>query len=344
MINHLETLIFGRVSRNIIFWLLLAFFEYFGSGGNILLFPIYFIVLTFSFAGSCYLNNLILIPKFLLRRKYWLFCGSFVLLLCFTTILSYYITYFSNKYFTDLNYMGSSNHIIPLPYHLFPSIIFLVVFASAKFTTDVFHNQRKLESLENERLLSELESLKSQINPHFLFNSLNTIYGLAKRSDSETADAILKLSDILRYILYECNDKLINIEKEITFLNNFIDFVKLRSSNSRINLVINAEIGNQQIAPLILLPFIENAIKHGLGKHILNSWIDINMKLTELQFIFECCNSNHNKNKFESKFDKSSGIGLKNVKRRLDLLYGKKHELIIENNEDVFLVKLTIDL
>jgi len=334
---------FSRVSRNIAFWLLFTLFHYSGKGALWYLYPVQLFVLLVSYAGPCYINNLVLLPRFLMRRKYIFYFGSFTVLLAVTMVISYYVTRWSNRLFPALNYMDSLKDVT-LVYHVFPSMLMLLVFAAAKFTTDAFHNQRKLEALENQRLKSELESLKSQINPHFLFNSLNTIYGLAKRTDHDTADAVMKLSDILRYILYDCNADFVALEKEIAFLRYFIDFAKLRSSNARINLEIKADVQNQQIIPLVLLPFIENAIKHGLGKHMQNSWIDIKVSLTGKQFYFECSNSNHNKNKFRNNASSNGGIGLKNVSRRLNLLYGDRHTLEINDNEKFFMTRLNIEL
>lgn len=240
--------------------------------------------------------------------------------------------------------MVVDSKVIALPHHAFPSFVFLIMFASAKFTTEAFENQRKMELLESERLASELESLKSQLNPHFLFNSLNTIYGLAKRTDADTASAILKLSEILRYILYDCNVQFITVEKEIHFLNNFIDFIKLRTQHSLIKMEVIADASTQQIAPLIILPFIENAIKHGISKHMVDSWIDIKLKISGKSFYFECSNSNYNRKKLSDPILNTSGIGLKNVKRRLKLIYPNNHNLEIIDNVEEFRAILKIEL
>ncbi len=339
----LEKYLFGRISRNILFWLLFAFFHYTGQHRAVSLYGVMLAVLLVSYAPACYLNNLLLLPRLLMKRRYLAYFSSFVLLLALTTVISYCVTQWSNSTFAGLNYMDSLKNVA-LPFHAFPSLLMFVMFAAAKFTADAFHNQRKLESLENQRLTSELESLKSQLNPHFLFNSLNTIYGLARRTDHDTAEAVMKLSDILRYVLYDCNMDLVSVEKEIAFLNYFVDFAKLRNNRAKISLDVQADSGDRRIVPLILLPFIENAIRHGLGRHMQNAWVDIRLNLEKNLFYFECSNSNHNKNKFKNEKPAAGGIGLKNVRRRLDLLYNGKHSLEITDNETVFSAKLKIEL
>jgi sensor histidine kinase YesM len=338
-----EKYLFGRVFRNALFWVLFTLYH---ISGQPFRFDHYFLlmaVMLISYGLPCYFNNLILIPRLLLNRKPWRYLLSFVLLLAVTTVGSYYSTIWINRSFEGLNYMGELQKV-PLPFHAFPSLLMFIMLAAGKFTADAFHNQRKLESLENEKLAGELESLKSQMNPHFLFNSLNTIYGLAKRDNALTAQSIMRLSDILRYVLYDCDAEQIRIAEEIRFIENYTAFARLRSrKNAKVELDIDYGGGEELIAPLILLPFVENSVKHGLGKSTLDPWMKVSLALEQGKLYFECANSKSPAVE-EERIKNSSGIGLKNVKRRLDLLYPQKYRLDISEAENEFKVKLVLDL
>src|SRR5690606_2583108 len=202
--------------------------------------------------------------------------------------------------------------------------------------------QRELEQLRTAVKDSELQFLKSQINPHFLFNNLNNLYSYALEKSDKTPKIILDLSAVLRYMLYECQAKFVPLNKEMEHLRNFVNLSKLQiEERSRIKLnTENIEYGFL-VAPLILSVFIENAFKHSLSSvsgHI-EILIDIFLKKEEL--IFKCENSYSSKSNIK---DLASGIGLENVKKRLELLYPKRHNLTIETKNDYFIVNLTLKL
>lgn len=256
-------------------------------------------------------------------------------------MLSFYITLFVNSTFDGIKYMGGQKEI-SIQYHSIPVLLFLFCLTFGKFASDAITSQSKMQSLENKKLESELQSLKSQINPHFLFNSLNAIYGLARRSNNNTPMAVLQLSDILRYVLYECDEEKIKLNNEINFLRHYIDFARLRVHNSD-NIRLNVSIDKNYeftIAPLIFLPFIENAIKHGLE---IDSSTQINISLSTVKntLIFSCKNNYAHELKNTKE---NGGIGLKNVKRRLNLIYPGCHDLQIYKDEKDFYVNLEIVL
>jgi signal transduction histidine kinase len=299
-------------------------------------------ILMVSFGIPSYINNLWLLPRYFVKRRYVIYFLLFSLLVVLTATGSYYITHLVNTINPDCRYMGGFRNA-SLPGHAFPSLVFIMALAGGKFTADAITNQRKLEHLEKQKLEGVLESLKLQISPHFIFNSLNTIYGLSRKNNQVASEAIVKLSDILRYILYDCDNQNIRIQQEIDFLEQYIDFARLRSrSNARINFVVSHDKESQHIAPLLLLPIIENAIKHGLAKQIERPWITARLDIKEKRLDFCCANSNNNKEAIS--MNTSSGIGLKNVKRRLQLIYPVRHELIIEETGDVYRVQLYIEL
>lgn len=329
-----------RLSKNILFWLLFSFFHYYPRQNIIDYFIILGLCLVF-YGIPIYINNLFLITRFLLKRRYVVYALLFSILLGLTIIETYYVNERAIKILPFLSYtnpFASSN----LSYHIFHIILLFAFFALGKFMTDTFQTVRNMELLQQQRLENELESLKSQINPHFLFNALNTIYGMARRTDQKTGNAILTLSDILRHNLYDSSESYISLEKEIQSIKQYISFSQLRlHQKDAISLLIEANNEAQRIRPLLLLPFIENAIKHGLESHP-DGWIKVLLKLNENNLFFECTNSVVNNSVIKASEHK--GIGLKNVKRRLELCYPGSHDLQIENDHNRFTVILKIKL
>ncbi len=333
----------SRIVRNILFWLL--FTAWHMSGRNRLFpdYPALLAVLVLSFGITGYVHNFWLIPRFLVRRRYIIYILLFLALLGITSVISFYLTHMVNNLVPGLEYMGK-NKDVAVPYHAFPSMLMFALLAFGKFMADAIRNQQKMEDLEKRRLESELQSLRSQVNPHFLFNALNTIYGLARRTDPDTPKAIIQLSDILRHSLYECEDAEISMDKEIRFLQQYVTFAKLRlHEKERINLQVDAAAGGKKIVPLLLIPFVENAIKHGLSQQSYHSWVDIQLRIRDNQLFFTCKNSNVRKVSPQNGVGIRGGIGLKNVKRRLDLLYPGRYKLEIAENNDQFSVDLQLE-
>jgi LytS/YehU family sensor histidine kinase len=196
------------------------------------------------------------------------------------------------------------------------------------------------KNLVKEKLGAELKFLRNQTNPHFLFNTLNNIYALARKKSDDTADTVMKLSKLLRFMLYESGKDLITITEEIKMLNDYLELEKIRY-NERLAITFNKEIDNgaQTIAPLLLLPFIENAFKHGVSETRFNSHIYIDMKLKSGRLAFNIENSKENGNADAVK----DNIGLSNVRRQLELMY-KEYSMEVQNGNNLFKVLLTINL
>lgn len=200
---------------------------------------------------------------------------------------------------------------------------------------------RNWQAAEEEKYKAELAFLKSQINPHFLFNILNGIYVLAIRKAENTAPAIMKLSSIMRYVISEGHRPLVPLEKEISYISDYIDLQKMRLSNSiTVDYQVNISSQDLQIAPLLLITFIENAFKHGISTEE-NGIIKINITVAGNQLVM---NVQNKKYKMALKEDESSGIGIENTKRRLALMYPDKHELTIDNNDTGYGVTLKLNL
>ena len=211
------------------------------------------------------------------------------------------------------------------------------------FTYAWFMGQEKRKSLEQATLQAELSALKHQINPHFLFNILNGLYGLAFRNDDEpTAEGIAKLSLMMRYMLYESNSNLVALPKELEYIQHYIDLQKLRIQvPENVQLKVTGEVAEKKIAPMVLIPFIENAFKHGIST-IHSSFIEISLNLQADSLVFVVINPIHREGRGGQ--DTPGGIGLQNVRRRLELLYPDRHQLIIKAEDARYYIQLTLSL
>lgn len=299
---------------------------------------IVFVVYGIVNIGLFYLNYLVLIPRFLDKKKYKVYALYVISAIIIIGLCKYGLAIA----FKPITYVRMHKPIGFWQYSFstsFTSIIFIFLSTVLKFTVDWFLNERIQRDLENQRLSAELSFLKSQINPHFLFNSLNSIYSLAYQKSDTTPEAILKLSEIMRYMLYECNDNKVELAKELQYLHNYIDLQKIRFGNKAfIDFEVKGEINNQYIVPLLLISFIENAFKHGIANDpIMPISLKINIEDGKLYFFIQNKKHSHNR-------DASGGIGLMNVKRRLDLLYPGKYNLDIRDETDTYTVQLSLVL
>ena len=221
--------------------------------------------------------------------------------------------------------------------------IFLIYLASISIRfVQKWQDDEKLNSeIDKERISNELLFLKQQVNPHFLFNALNNIYSMTINSSKPASEAILKLSSILRYMLYEADKKLVDLHDELNIISNYIELQKLRlADNVTLNYRVNGKVENQKIAPLLLIPLIENAFKYG-ADNIGISFIDIMISITENRLELLVKNQVV---KQAQRMEKDSGIGIKNIKRRLDLLYPGKYTFKTDENKDIFTVLLNLEL
>lgn len=289
-----------------------------------------------------YINYTLLIPQLL--KKYWMYILALILLIAGMTaaktiiavlyrdvILEHHDSKTGALQETDLSvYMIST---------VFVSGFFIISSCLIKFMLDWFSNIRVQRSLENERKDMELQFLKSQLNPHFLFNSLNNIYSLAYQKSEKTADAVLKLSEIMRYMIYESNDMWVELSKEISYLESYVDLHRLRfKDGAAIEMSINGEIKDQKIIPLVLISFVENAFKHGVANDPSDP-IRINIIANQKILHFSITNKKRTGNK-----DEVGGVGLNNVERRLQLLYPDRYKLNIVNSATHYTSELMLDI
>ncbi len=212
--------------------------------------------------------------------------------------------------------------------------IALLLSATIRITQEWYKNEKQRQEMEKEKLASELSFLKSQVNPHFLFNTLNGIYSLANRKSDKTPGAIVKLSDMMRYMLYESGRDVVSLDKEIDYLNNYIDLQKLRmSEDTNVSFKVEGDTAGKKIMPMLLIPFFENAFKHGVD---INAELIVSDNELRLKVINRISKS--------QKKDEGSGIGLTNIKKQLEHLYPNSHSLKIDEKEGYFSVELSLKI
>jgi two-component system, LytTR family, sensor kinase len=306
-----------------------------------------FFLHTILLAIFFYTNTNLLIPRILSRKQValWFFTVSGIIGLI--VLLNFAINHF--LVLEPINLVQDQQNPMPPPPNLemrriaravFSSMFILAFSTSYKLLTDWFQAERKLQAIEKENLTSELSFLRSQVSPHFLFNTLNNIYSLSLTSSDKTPEAILKLSRLLRYMLYESEAKQVLLTGELEYLHNYIDLQKMRCArNTEVSFVVEGEIEGKKIEPMLLIPFVENAFKHGINCSG-GSKICIQLICMPESLRFNVTNNTRTR----TEPDPASGIGLANVCRRLDLLYPDKHSLEIEDGENVFNVNLKIQM
>ena len=296
------------------------------------------------FALIAYTNIFVLIPRYLAHKRYVQYVGSLLLVILACTVLRVPVEKTLLPEVT-LDFLPPRDALRNRPFRfVFSANVMAALFSMLmQFGVDWFENLRTRELLRSEKLEAELKFLKIQLSPHFLFNTLNNIYTLAYLKDDHAAPMIMRLSDSMRYMLYECNEATVPLEKEVRFLQDFLGLSKLKSKNMKnVIFTITDVRPKHRIAPLLLLPFFENAFKHGDVDTNPAGWVRIELTVNETsQMHFRAENT---KRETPSNQREASGIGLENVQQQLTLLYPKKHHLVIKNQKDTFLVKLELQL
>ncbi len=287
-----------------------------------------------------------LIPRYLLEKKY----GLFILYSVYTVILSTWLILMT--IFASLVFLSNLN-VAKMPpmsrNYVFVLILVYLIVLVVSFVNLLNHNfktESKNKELENKILETqlqlkdqELQYLRKQIHPHFLFNTLNTIYGFALKQSIKTPDIILKLSNLLDYILYQVNKPKVSLEEEIMHLKEYIDLERIRFQDTlKVSFLTENTDHHKMIPPMLLIPFVENAFKHG---NLIDGYLQVHLKIALENNVlhFEIKNTV----KQENKANEKTGIGLQNIKKRLDLIYPDSYSLKVKTNEDWFLVDLLIE-
>lgn len=291
-------------------------------------------------ASFAYLNWFWLIPRFFLQKQYLSYFGLALGLLCFLGFIRYWFE--SAAFPLPSSLVSSVTPILPLKL-IFISFSFLSIWVLSslfRLLEDRIKTMQLENKLKNAQLHSELRFLKSQINPHFLFNTLNNVYSLAYLKSDQAAPMILKLSGMLRYMLYDCDAPKVPLQKEIEYLQDYVELQVLNPADRpKVQFEIQNHVPNLMIEPMLFVNFIENAFKHGnLSQPAAFIRIQLRSQAHELVFIVENSVGN-SKNK-----DKTGGLGLPNVRQRLALLYPQKHDLQVIEQPDRYQVHLVLKI
>ncbi|MUU77547.1 sensor histidine kinase [Winogradskyella endarachnes] len=288
------------------------------------------------------INFYIYIPQLLKQEKYGFYILSFVINLLIFAFLSSWLlhpildTIFPSYFF--ISYLSKPNILLVF-------IIFLVLTTLLKLAEDWFYfntNENKILRLKNQQIETQLTTLRAQLNPHFLFNSLNVIYALALEKKDGVTNAIVQLSDVLRYVIYDSDTERVSIKDEISLLKNYIAFHNHRVETlNTTHFEIDIEEESFKIYPMLLLPLLENSFKHGVIAGQTNTPIKIKLHQNDKQFKFNISNANLNtKNQLEEKY---SGVGIENLKNNLKLVYPNQHQFEVNETKDTFEVTLIIN-
>ena len=327
---------------HVFFWLIAWFFWVFiFRNGTLVLtraITIQFCYLIFI-ATNYYFNILYTIPSLLNKKKYITFGICFILGIAVTAALRVPVSAFVNSYIFKLNKPNFSN--LATFGNSFVNIVFWVlIFLAAKLIAEKIRAQLYIEQIEKERSANELNFLRAQFNPHFLFNSINSIYGYIDKSNKEARNMLLVFSEMLRYQLYECNVDFIDLNKELHYIRNYIAIQKSRiDERIAVNFYTGKIDGTVKIAPFLLITFIENAFKYiGFNESKPNR-IDMDLIYDNNMIFFTITNT---KDGLINQSEKPPGLGIANAKRRLELLYPHRHELTIVEKESRFEVILIL--
>ncbi len=282
-----------------------------------------------------------LVPNFLLRRRYFPFMVSLALISALASLIKLYISknvyyaLFIPKVLHPKDWYTVDGFLINLLWIMGPTVLF----AMFKYYKNWIRSQDISNEAEHKRLATELQVLKGQLNPHFLFNTLNNLYSLALSKSSKTAVIIAKMSEMFQYILYECNTTEVPVSKEIKLIENYIELEQIRYSD-RLSVKFEKDVDNinHLIPPMLLYSYVENCFKHGSSKDPDMPWIKISLRVKNGSLSFETLNNIPEK----GKNDNVDGVGLLNAKRRLELIYPQNHRLTVREENCEFFVRLDI--
>jgi len=283
-----------------------------------------------------YTNYSLLVPYFLLKKKIlpYLFCVVILLLISYLIIFNV----FGFEFYDSRNLLDKRPSKFTII--IFFNSVIIIIGTIIRLYEQWIENDRINKEIELKKNKTELESLKNQLNPHFLFNSLNSIYSLSTKKSNDTPEAVIMLSELMRYMLYKANDKKVLLKDELQYIENYIKLQHIRiAKNKNVKINIKGVISTQKISPLLFISYIENAFKYGTDFNG-NTEIEIDISVKDNELQFKCVNIIGNR----SKDEESSGIGMQNTKNRLKLLYPDKHWLTTIENDNKFMVDLKLKI
>lgn len=286
-----------------------------------------------------YFTSLVLVPRLFMKRRYWQFGLSIVVISFVWPPLPIYL---GNV--IDVEFFGAGPEDLDEPFDTTGAFVMMVIMGITTLVNMTWRSvkqQGKVDKLENERLTTELSLLRNQISPHFFFNTLNNLYALSLEQSQETPKVILKLSEMMRYTIYECNEAHVPVSKEVKYLENYIDLQQIRHyQKAKIEFLRYLGEKDVEICPLVLIVFLENAFKHGVDGAEGDAFVRLQLETSENMLRFRIENSMAP----ARSLNEPGGIGLENALKRLDLVYGKRYSLDVTEADNIFCVDLTIDL
>ena len=295
----------------------------------------FYIASRFLWIGLFYINAHYLFGKFVNKKSYGIYILIQVVVLFVISILSHLLF----NLIVKTSPYDVANFFV---YNIFTYFFIMAASTAYVLVLDKIRADKLRQERENENLKTELSFLRSQVSPHFMFNVLNNMVALARKQSDQLEPSLIKLSSLMRYMLYETDDDKVLLEKEVEYVKSYIDLQRLRfGKNVMVNVNMQDIDGGYEIEPMLLIPFVENAFKHGTGL-IESAQIDIEM-VVKNNILYFVARNKYNEQSTEVK-DKTSGIGLTNVQRRLNLLYGNNHSLLINKKDNWFTVSLQLNL
>jgi two-component system LytT family sensor kinase len=329
-----------RILFHSIFWLWVYVLDVFIFGVGYEDVPKFTVMALLELPGEmllAYITAYWILPRYLKNLKHVEAFSLFFIVLFFNGFIGHTLFYVTHTYTTNVSF-GYLPKIMLMGFYCFLKACFFIVI---KVVIDWHSTQKAMAEMEQHRLESELKMLKDQVNPHFMFNTLNNLYGLISKNPLHAQESVLGLSGILHYMLYESNCDQVSVLREIKCINDYVELEKLRyPGNLSVSVNVHQEVEKLAILPLSLFPFVENSFKHGTAEIIKDAWINIDFSIYRNEFIFKIENGKTG----SSQSKNGKGIGLSNVKRRLELIYGKDHHLQIMDSGDTYLVVLKIAL
>ena len=310
-------------------------------------FNLYYVVMNVFYISFYYFNSGFLIPRLLERKKYIEYTVIIILLLVFFGMLPRLYQHIAGDLLKIPSAIRQNRPRNTRPPILSPGAIsiFLLVFifsTGMNIVNQWLRSERRSKQIENEKLSAELSFLKAQINPHFLFNTLNNIYALAEDRSEQTAPAVMKLSSIMRYVLTEARNDLVALDKEIQFISDYIELQKMRSTNKTlVSFVVRGDTAGRYVTPLIFLPFIENAFKYGISTREMSP-IEILLEINDQFIRFRVRNNKHINT--SARIADNTGIGIQNTRRRLELLFPNRYALDIADERLSYMVNLKLNI
>lgn len=288
-------------------------------------------------------NNHVLVTKYFFEKRYFIYLGSVLILILVACLVEELLL--EKWLYPDSRGMNTFN-LVSFYHYLGEILSGFFAFTCIKVVFDNFKKERVISTVKQDKLESDLRFLKSQIQPHILFNSLNSIYDASRIQSSKTPEMILKLSNLLRYILYDSDREYVDLSKELAILSDYVDLQKLQlEGRGEVAYTITYEndVRDKIIAPHLIIPFIENGFKHSLSSKVTDILITIELVISEKKLMLKVKNT-YDPRGYDTTKLQTKGIGIKNVRRRMELLYPDKHKLKVSNVGNSYLVHLELEL